>query len=390
MGSQFNLSSARATTTCRLKRPKIMNGFKSLCLLILAASSANAAGPNRKGKNLRGTFPFNSGARGNARAAGHAHSHDHDHAHAHAHAQEGPARDARQRNRGDDVALDIGSIAAAGERCIDKVVMVEETEYDDVIECKHSYTQKCHTSYTTDFEPQQEEECEENFIKNCFIDYRKIASEEQIEFCHTPLICDGEGPVECRTVYESQCATRYHERDVEDDVVECETVQEEKCEDVTHGYTTEKKCTKWPKQVCSSKKANVKKYSPETECKKVPKELCGPSGCELKPGPEECFPKTETVVSEVPEETCNLEPQRESAQGLAPTQGKSRSQLSRSGVMFPLLSLVWPNLLLNIPQNMTTFDTDPAQMLNLIGDGQKLQIVHISALPRKYMETYVK
>merc|ERR1712098_1009276 len=59
------------------------------------------------------------------------------------------------------------------------------------------------TTYTTDFEPQQEEECEENFIKNCFIDYRKIASEEQIEFCHTPLICDGEGPVECRTVYES-------------------------------------------------------------------------------------------------------------------------------------------------------------------------------------------
>ena len=30
----------------------------------------------------------------------------------------------------DDVPLDIGSIAAAGERCIDKVVMVQETEYD--------------------------------------------------------------------------------------------------------------------------------------------------------------------------------------------------------------------------------------------------------------------
>jgi len=207
--------------------------------------------------------------------------------------------------------LDIGSIAAAGERCIDKVVMVEETEYDDVIECKHSYSQKCHTTYTTDFEPQQEEECEENFIKNCFIDYRKIASTEQVEFCHTPLICDGEGPVECRTVYESQCQTRYHEHDVEDDVVNCETIQEEKCEDVTQGYTTEQKCTKWPKQVCTSAKANVKKYSPETECKKVPKELCGPSGCELKPGPEECFPKQETVVSEVPEETCNLEPQKE-------------------------------------------------------------------------------
>merc|ERR1712183_998181 len=215
-----------------------MNGFKSVALFALLASGASAAGPDRKGKNLRGTFPFNQR---NGQAAGHA-AHDHHHDHAHAAQTTLPARDARQRNRGgDDVALGIGSIAAAGERCIDKVVMVEETEYDDVIECKHSYTQKCHTTYTTDFEPQQEEECEENFVKNCFIDYRKIAETEQVEFCHTPLICDGEGPIQCRTVYESQCQTRYHEHDVEDDVVECETVQEEKCEDVTQGYTTEKK-----------------------------------------------------------------------------------------------------------------------------------------------------
>jgi len=287
-----------------------MNGFRSLCMLLLVAGSATAAGPNRKGKNLRGTFPFNQ-ANGRANAA-HDHHH-HDHAHEHAdHAESAlPARDARQRGRQDDVALDIGSIAAAGERCIDKVVMVEETEYDDVIECKHSYSQKCHTTYTTDFEPQQEEECEENFIKSCFIDYKKVASDETIKFCNTPLICEGEGPEECKTVYESQCETRYHEHDVEDDVVECETIQEEKCEDVTQGYTTEKKCTKWPKQVCKSEKKRVKKYSPETECKKVPRELCGPSGCILKPGPEECFDKKEVVVTEVPEETCNLEPQKE-------------------------------------------------------------------------------
>jgi len=281
-------------------------------LLVLVAGSATAAGPNRKGKNLRGTFPFNQ-QNGRA-AAGAAHDHHHhDHAHDHAaHAAAAvPARDARQRNRQDDVSLDIGSIAAAGERCIDKVVMVEETEYDDVIECKHSYSQKCHTTYTTDFEPQQEEECEENFVKNCFIEYKKTASNEEIEFCNTPLICDGEGPIECKTVYESQCETRYHEHDVEDDVVTCETIQEEKCEDVTQGYTTEKKCTKWPKQVCTKETKRVKKYSPETECKKVPRELCGPSGCELKPGPEECFKKTEAVVTEVPEETCSLEPQKE-------------------------------------------------------------------------------
>lgn len=210
------------------------------------------------------------------------------------------SRSARQRNRGEEeVALDIGSIAAAGERCIDKVVMVQETEYDDVVTCKHSYSEKCHTTYTTDFEPQQEEECEDNYIKNCFIEYKKIAGEETVEFCHTPLVCEGEGPVECKTVYESQCQTRYHEHDVEEDKVECETIQEEKCEDVTQGYTTEKKCTKWPKQVCSSNRENVKKYSPETECKKVPRQLCGPSGCQLAAGPEECFDRKETVVQEV-------------------------------------------------------------------------------------------
>ena len=37
-----------------------------------------------------------------------------------------------------------------------------------------SYSQKCHTTYTTDFVPEQEEKCEENFKKNCFIEYREV------------------------------------------------------------------------------------------------------------------------------------------------------------------------------------------------------------------------
>ena len=213
------------------------------------------------------------------------------------------SRGARQRGPPrpdeDDVALDIGSIAAAGERCIDKVVMVQETEYDDVVTCKHSYSEKCHTTYTTDFEPQQEEVCEENYIKNCFIEYKKVAGQETVEFCHTPLVCEGEGPVECKTVYESQCQTRYLEHDVEEDKVACDVIQGEKCEDVTQGYTTEQRCTKWPVQQCQSSKENVKKYSPETDCKKVPRQLCGPSGCQQTAGPEECFDRQETVIQEV-------------------------------------------------------------------------------------------
>lgn len=187
--------------------------------------------------------------------------------------------------------------------------MVEETEYDDVITCKHSYSEKCHTTYKTDFEPQQEEDCEENFVKSCFIEYRKVASEETITFCHTSILLEGDDEEICQTVYESACTTRYAEHNVQDDTVECETIKEEKCEVFTQGYTTEQKCTKWPVQKCQTSTGTVKKYSPETECKKVPREVCG-AGTTQIPGAEECFDRKETVIQEVPNEICNLEPQK--------------------------------------------------------------------------------
>lgn len=77
----------------------------------------------RNEKSLTNTFPFNSRSQ-SAGAHDHAHAHDHDHEHAHDHSPVSavaPIRDARQGAGKDDVSLDIGSIAAAGERCIDKV-----------------------------------------------------------------------------------------------------------------------------------------------------------------------------------------------------------------------------------------------------------------------------
>ena len=180
----------------------------------MAASAVVAQeADKRKGKNLLGVFPFNNGRAGSGRASN-ARGHDH-HDH-HEHHDAAPARQqfqdfsarAERQGSGNDIDLSIGNIAAAGERCIDKVTMVEETEFDEVITCKHSYSEKCHTTYTTDFEPQQEEECDETFTKSCFIEYKKVASDEQVKFCHTPLLCEGEGPEECKTVYESLCETR--------------------------------------------------------------------------------------------------------------------------------------------------------------------------------------
>merc|ERR1712128_311520 len=260
----------------------------------------NSAATRRDGKSLVGTFPFNANAG------------EDDHHHGHHEEDAENSVTARDQRQGDDADTSFGAVAAAGKKCIDKVEMVEETEYDDVVQCDHSYDKGCHTTYVTNYESQQEEGCEENFRKNCFIEYEKIAFAETVQICRTPLVkdCDIQGPEICRTEYESECWTKQEVHDVEDDLVECTTVVEEKCEDETSGYTTNTKCSKWPKEVCSVTKKPVKKYTPITGCTKEPREICAPAGCGFKQGAEECFDKTQTVVQDAPKEQCTLEPQR--------------------------------------------------------------------------------
>jgi len=276
----------------------------ALCLIGSSLGARKLSNNNRQQKSLLNTFPFNSNDEQKPVAP------------APARIAATPDLVARGDRQGsDDVSF--GAIAAAapgadGKRCIDKVEMVEETEYDEVVQCDHSYDRRCHTTYVTNYESQQEEECEENFRKNCFINYEKIAFNETVEVCRTPLVkdCDVQGPEICRTEYESECWTKQEEHEVEDDVVECETIQDEKCEDETSGYTTFTKCSKWPREVCNVNKKNVKKYTPITGCTKEPRELCAPAGCGFKEGAETCYDKTQTVVQDAPKEECSLEPQR--------------------------------------------------------------------------------
>ena len=70
--------------------------------------------------------------------------------------------------------INIGAIAKAGEKCVDKIEYIEEVVQDEEIKCHHTYEKKCQTSFTTDFESVQEEECSENFQKDCFIEYKKV------------------------------------------------------------------------------------------------------------------------------------------------------------------------------------------------------------------------
>jgi len=303
--------------TCRLNillcfDMAAFNIMLSLCLVGGALSGRQLKGlpEDREGKSLLNTFPFNGNVQQEDRLVDSA-----------VQARFLPSEDLDLRSdlqTNEKIKVNFTAVAAArpgndGKRCIDKVEMVEQIEYDEVVQCDHSYDRRCHTTYVTSYESQQEEECEENFRKNCFIDYEQIAFNQTVEICRTPLVkdCNITGHEICTTQYESECWTTHHEHDVIDDVVSCETVKEQKCFDQTAGYTTFENCTIWPREVCTITQKPVTKYTPHTGCTKVPREICAPAGCGFSPAKEPvCYDKTKTIVQDAPKETCSLEPQR--------------------------------------------------------------------------------
>jgi len=201
----------------------------------------------------------------------------------------------------------------SGKKCVQKVMMVEETVWEDHVNCDHSYDKRCHKSYTTTYNSVQEEECDEVFRKICYIEMVDVAHNVTTQTCRKPLVkdCDVAGEQICRTEYQSECWSKQIPHEVEDDVVTCQTVEDEKCEDVTEGYTTSKRCQKWPRQQCSLTKQTVTKFTTMTGCNKEPRELCAPAGCGFKEGAEECHDEVKTIISEKPEEECILEPQQQ-------------------------------------------------------------------------------
>jgi len=152
--------------------------------------------------------------------------------------------------------------------CVFKEEEVSTIKKDPILECTHKNTEQCHYTYVTLFTPSQEEVCEENFEKQCSITFKQQAFNETVKKCYTPLIkeCNGQGPEECRTVYESSCTTKYIEK-------------------------------------------QPGKFVGDTACEKLPVEICG-AGCVLADGEEECHDKVLTSLVDVPEEVCDLNPQK--------------------------------------------------------------------------------
>jgi len=156
---------------------------------------------------------------------------------------------------------------ADGRLCVIKETTVDTIAKDSILECVHKNIEKCHYTYVTQFTPAQEEVCEESFEKKCQITFKQQAVTENVKKCYRPLkkVCNGQGPEQCKTIYESSCTTRYVEK-------------------------------------------QPGKYVGETECEKLPVEICG-AGCTTEEGPEECHNKEISALVDIPEEVCDLNPQ---------------------------------------------------------------------------------
>ena len=152
--------------------------------------------------------------------------------------------------------------------CVEQLSEVTSLEKEPILECTHKDTEQCHYTYVTKFSSVPEEVCEENFEKKCSITFKQKASNETVRKCYRPVekVCNGQGPEECRTVYESSCTTKYVEK-------------------------------------------QPGKFVGDTGCEKLPVEICG-AGCTFEEGPEECHDKTIASLVDVPEEVCDLNPQK--------------------------------------------------------------------------------
>lgn len=243
-------------------------------------------------------------------------------------------------------------------RCIKKLMQVEETVYEEKVKCQHTFSEKCHDTFITDYVPTQEKKCETSFDKNCHITYKPMMFEEDVEICNEPLTktCNnntiGQGETVCNTHYETICETRYKEHEVKQDEPECEMVIEKKCKEVTIPVpniqfrrrrqvgdpdvggapaltsgdlgpdvdvdlapdtdslvSIGEECEEWPVQKCTLTEKVVKKTTPDTACEKIPKEICAPSNCVVAPSKKACRTETRALLQNIPTEECDLEPQ---------------------------------------------------------------------------------
>ncbi|CAB4066930.1 unnamed protein product [Lepeophtheirus salmonis] len=202
-----------------------------------------------------------------------------------------------------------------GQRCIQKIVQVQETEYDRGMSCQHTFKKKCHVTYVTDYVSAPERKCETTFKKNCHITFKPMPFSAQVKKCYIPQNhkCEGEpeGEEVCRNVYESHCETKYKNYDLEQDEPLCEKKEELRCKNETvkllhlpedneeggiEPFAIKEVCEKWPIQSCTVEKKKVTKT--QTQIQNIPQE-----DCDLEPE-ENCRVESALVPKLIPKNNC--------------------------------------------------------------------------------------
>ncbi|XP_040577684.1 uncharacterized protein [Lepeophtheirus salmonis] len=167
-----------------------------------------------------------------------------------------------------------------GLKCVNKESTIQKKEQERLLECVHSKINVCHYTYVTRFTSQRVEKCDDHYEKICRIIFKDLPTNETVKHCYRPMV------KECRSKDEN----------VDDDNLICKTVFETECS------------TRYVEKQSKDEKA-PKKYVGLTACKKLPIELCGSQYCDFVPGDETCHNKTVTSIIPVPEESCDLVPQ---------------------------------------------------------------------------------
>lgn len=214
--------------------------------------------------------------------------------------------------------------------CVQKVMQVAQTVWEDKVVCHHKFSEKCHNTFITDYVPTQEKKCHTSYNKKCRITYKPSVTAETISVCRDSLQKDcsddaaGQGETICRTVYQTQCNTRYNEMSMEEDRPVCEVVTERKCQPIKNQgpealsdipsllqAQDKQDCVDWPVKKCKLEKKTVKKVKPETWCDKMSQNVCAPSNCVISVGEKVCRDETRNVLVSTPSEECDLEPLEE-------------------------------------------------------------------------------
>ena len=184
--------------------------------------------------------------------------------------------------------------------CVTRDDFVSTLKKDSVLRCDHKQVRQCHFTYITKFSSQQERVCDENFEKICQIVFRQQAVNETVKKCYKPLeiVCDEqrsggpEYPLPSYSFSQDNSIDGSFSSGQDKDEEICETFYESAC------------TTRYQKSGPGGKLVG------DTRCKKVPRRLCGRPSCLAVEGAEECHDTVVALLNDVPEETCDLNPQQ--------------------------------------------------------------------------------